>query len=165
MSQSRVTSPVSYPSSSKLSTVSDKRRNSNKDPNFSKWISNKKPLRTKLSVIKAFRLSNQWKFRYQNSVVIKTWNIFSTFNLKKCATTLFQVEGGGGVDKLLRADDGIFYKGEYKGYKVMNSKILLSKHVILQQELVIWKNISKKAEIKNISAFKMKHVLLFPLQS
>ena len=79
--------------------------------------------------------------------------------------TLFQVEGGGGVDKLLRADDGIFDKGEYKGYKVMNSKILLSKHVILQQELVIWKNISKKAEIKNISAFKMKNVLLFPLQS
>ena len=46
--------------------------------------------------------------------MIKTWNIFSTFNLKKCATTLFQVEGGGGVDKLLRADDGIFDKGEYK---------------------------------------------------
>ena len=35
----------------------------------------------------------------------------------------------------------------------------------MQQELAIWKNISKKAEIKNISAFKMKNVLLFPLQS
>ena len=42
--------------------------------------------------------------------------------------------GGGGVDKLLRADHGIFDTTEYKGYKLMNSKILFWKHVILQQE-------------------------------
>ena len=44
------------------------------------------------------------------------------------------IEGRGGVDRLLHADDGIFDTGEYKDCKLINSKRLSSKHVILQQE-------------------------------
>ena len=47
--------------------------------------------------------------------------------------TPFQVDGDGGVDKLLYGDDEIFGTGEdKKGYKLdkMSSKRLLSKHVM-----------------------------------
>ena len=41
----------------------------------------------------------------------------------------------------------------------MNSKRLISKHIILQQEKVIWKNTPKKVEIKNMkNEEKMKKV-------
>ena len=51
--------------------------------------------------------------------------------MKQCDTTPFQAEGDGGVDKLLRGDDGIFGTGkDKKGYKLnkMSSKRPLSKH-------------------------------------
>ena len=71
--------------------------------------------------------------------------------------------GGGVADKPLRADDGIFDTGEYKGYKLMNVKILFSKHVMLQQETshpekyIQWSRNSKHFCFENEECLTLSH--------